>query len=129
MIIWTILYLIHNPTIQDQIREEIEGVVGSSRYPSMEDRPKLPYLEATINEVLRISDVSPFSTYSTSSDVTFKGYVIPKRTMVLFNQHSIMKDPKHFQNPEVFNPNRFLNQDNQLVTKETFIPFGIGRLL
>lgn len=48
--------------------------------------------------------------------------------MVLFNQHSIMKDPNHFENPEMFNPKRFLNEDNQFVTKETFIPFGIGKL-
>lgn len=56
---WAIAYLIHHPQVQKRIQEELDSVVGGDRPPQLSDRGNLPYLEATIREVLRIRPVAP----------------------------------------------------------------------
>jgi cytochrome P450 len=44
-------------------------------------------------------------------------------TMFTYNIHKFHMDPDHWESPEVFNPDRFLQND----TNEQFIPFGFGK--
>nr|XP_055152771.1 cytochrome P450 2U1 isoform X4 [Symphalangus syndactylus] len=56
-----------------------------------------------------------------------QGYTIPKGTLILPNLWSVHRDPAIWEKPEDFYPNRFLDDQGQLIKKETFIPFGIGK--
>lgn len=48
--------------------------------------------------------------------------------MVLANLYALHRDPKHWKNPETFDPTRFLNKDGTLNTKpESYLPFSAGR--
>lgn len=47
------------PEVQERAQAEIDSVVGSEHLPSFEDRPKLPYVEALVKEVLRWNPVGP----------------------------------------------------------------------
>ena len=58
---WAALYLIRNRDIQIKMRQEIETVVGSGRFPSMDDKPRLPYCEAVILEAQRLGNIVPNS--------------------------------------------------------------------
>lgn len=58
----------------------------------------------------------------------FCGYTIPKGTVVLPNLWSVHRDPIEWDEPDSFNPTRFLDEGGRLLRKECFIPFGIGRL-
>ncbi|CAH2052002.1 unnamed protein product [Thlaspi arvense] len=51
---WTMAEIIDNPIINARLREEIDSVVGSSRFIQETDRPNLPYLQAVIKEALRL---------------------------------------------------------------------------
>ncbi len=55
-------------------------------------------------------------------------YVIPAGTVVLGHLHQIVRDPKVFNNPEVFDPSRFLNENGVLVKSNQNIVFGIGKI-
>jgi cytochrome P450 len=46
---WGLLFLIHNPTEQQKIFEEIDRVVGRQRMVMQKDRPDLPFLCAAVN--------------------------------------------------------------------------------
>ena len=61
---------------------------------------------------------------------SFVGYTIPKNTIIYPALRHIMRDPDHWKEPEVFNPERFITTDeegNPILTKEErVVTFGIG---
>lgn len=54
-ILWTLVYLMHYPEVLNKCYRQITSVVGTDRPPSILDRPSLPYVEATIMEVSRLT--------------------------------------------------------------------------
>ena len=67
---WTLAIMAEYPDIQRKVAMEIEKVTGHERLPSLEDRGRLPYTEATMMEVLRFSSILPLGVpHSTTCDV------------------------------------------------------------
>jgi len=55
-------------------------------------------------------------------------YTIPKGTSIQSGLFFIMNDSKHFKDPEIFNPDRFIDPETgKFVSDETVIPFGLGK--
>jgi cytochrome P450 len=126
---WALLLFLHHPHVQDKCFQEIQQVTGGTRPPCMRDRPDMTYMEATILEVLRWTDITPLGgTRSTSSDVTFRGYVLPKGTVVLTYLDSVLHDPAIWGDTDNFRPERFIGPDGKLTKPDEFIPFGVGEL-
>ncbi|XP_025098452.1 cytochrome P450 2U1-like [Pomacea canaliculata] len=127
-ILWTLVYFLHHPDVQDKCYEEIHRVVGTERAPTIQDRPQLVYMEAVIMEVLRYANVAPLGVpHATSCDVEFGGYTIPKGTFLFPNLDSVMRDPEIWGDPDRFRPERFIGEDGKLWRPEEFIPFSMGR--
>ncbi|CAL8102464.1 unnamed protein product [Orchesella dallaii] len=126
---WEFLLLALNPDKQEKLHEEIKRVVGLSRLPSLNDRPSMPYTEAVINEVMRFSAMVPLAVFhSALEDMTFKGYTIPKGTLVIPNLYCAMHDPEVWKDPKVFRPERFLSEDGKtLIKNEANMPFSTGK--
>ena len=57
----------------------------------------------------------------------FRGYTIPKGTVIIPNLWSVHRDPAVWDRPDLFNPRRFLDDQGKLHRTEHFMPFGIGR--
>lgn len=127
---WAILFLLHWPQYQDQIHKEMKKIVGYNRYPDMNDRPNMDLTQAFIQETLRFASVTPLNVpRRTTENTEVGGYSVPKNTQVLFNLWNIHRDPRHWTDPELFNPQRFLDTDGKYVTGsyESFLPFSAGR--
>ncbi|XP_076462581.1 cytochrome P450 2B4-like [Babylonia areolata] len=126
---WTLLYFLHHQHVQDRCFQEVREVIGLHRPPTIRDRPRMVYLEATLNEVLRVSSIGPFAIgHSTACDVSFRGYVIPRGTAILPFLDTALHDPEVWGgDPYSFRPERFIDADGKLVRPEEFIPFGVGR--
>lgn len=87
----------------------------------------MTYLEATISEVMRHASVVPLGVpHSTSEDVSFAGYVIPKGAYVIVRLDTALHDPEVWQEPDKFHPERFIGADGKLLRREGFIPFSTG---
>ncbi|KAM4750716.1 cytochrome P450 2U1 isoform 2-T2 [Anableps anableps] len=69
-VLWVLLYLVLYPDIQEQVQAEIDRVVGRRRPPSLTDRGGLPFTEATIMEVQRLTAVVPLSIPHMASETT-----------------------------------------------------------
>ena len=120
--------LVKYPKFQEDIQRQLDEVVDNRR-PSLNDRPNLPLIQATILEALRIGNVVPLAVpHVTIADTTLCGYRVPKGTYVFANTESVHMDPKCWEDPTVFNPYRHIDTDGQLISNPSnFYPFGAGR--
>ncbi|PVD36530.1 hypothetical protein C0Q70_03515 [Pomacea canaliculata] len=126
------LYMVHYPQVMKKIQQEIDSTV-EHRAPSLDDRRSCPFTEAAILEVIRITSNVPLGVWhETREDIVTDGYCIPRGTVLFENIWWMNRDPAAFENPEVFRPERFLDDEGQLLppthpTRWRFLPFGIGK--
>ncbi|XP_066151874.1 cytochrome P450 306a1 isoform X2 [Euwallacea fornicatus] len=124
---WFILFMSLNEDIQSDVQQEIITVLNG-KAPSMEDTEFMPITEACIAETQRIRSVVPLGIpHGVSDDIEIDGYVIPKGSMVIPLQWAIHMNDKFYANPEVFNPNNFLDEQGRFSKNENFIPFQFGK--
>lgn len=124
---WALLFLIHNPEVQDKMLQEITEVTGDVRLPLIADRDKMPYCEAVVNEVLRMGNIAPLSLpHMTSHDFTVAGYKIPKNTTLIPCLSPHTRDPDLFPNPDKFDPERFVTSDKFTSEREKVLAFSLG---
>ncbi|XP_068597103.1 cytochrome P450 1B1 [Brachionichthys hirsutus] len=112
---WIILIMVRYPEVQARLQREVDRVVTRSRLPSIEDQAELPYVMAFIHEVMRYTSFVPLTIpHSTTTDTSIMGYTVPKDTVIFINQWSVNHDPAMWSTPELFDPDRFLDQDGAL---------------
>lgn len=101
--------IIEHPEEQDKIYKELTEVVGTERLPSVEDKSKLQYTNAFINEVTRTSYFfALFPSLECTKETTVRGYRIPKGSITLLNAWQANHDPATYENPFKFDPSRYL---------------------
>ncbi|XP_074089263.1 cytochrome P450 2C23-like [Macrotis lagotis] len=123
-----LLLLMKHPEIQAKVHEEIDRVIGSTRRPSMQDRGKMPYVDAVVHEIQRYINLLPFGLpRSAPQNIHFRNYVIPKDTIIFPVLHSILNDRKVFPNPHQFNPENFLDKSGNFQKNDYFMPFSLGK--
>ncbi|KAJ3679761.1 hypothetical protein LUZ60_017772 [Juncus effusus] len=114
------------PKAVQQMREEHQQIVRGRKDKkaklAWEDYKNLKFCHCVINETLRLGNILPGVWKKATQDVEFKGYVIPKGTIVLASAASMHLDTNAFERPEVFDPWRWLimNKTN------SWMPFGGG---
>ncbi|XP_073530076.1 cytochrome P450 2C23-like isoform X2 [Phyllobates terribilis] len=124
---WGLLLMMKYPEIQKKVQDEIKNVIGSAQ-PKTEHRKQMPYTDAVIHEIQRFGDIVPVNLpHSTIRDMTFRGYFIPKGTVVIPLLHSVLKDGSCFDKPEKFYPEHFLDSEGNFKKNEAFIPFSLGK--
>ncbi|XP_072919914.1 cytochrome P450 2C19-like isoform X2 [Hemitrygon akajei] len=125
---WALQILTKYPEVQEKIHNEIDDVIGSHRRPAIEDRVKMPYTDAVIHEVQRYIDIAPMSLpHMATSDVNFRGYLIPKGIHVIPVLSSVLKNNSLWESPESFNANHFLDENGCFKKSENFVAFSAGK--
>ncbi|EEF29183.1 3,9-dihydroxypterocarpan 6A-monooxygenase [Ricinus communis] len=127
---WAITELANNPRTLKKLRDEMDVSVGSNRLVQESDIPNLPYLQAIVKETLRKHPPGPLLRRECMIDTEINGYDLKAGTKIIINAYAIMKDPKTFNEPEKFIPERFLvdHQEMDFNGQDlNFIPFGSGR--
>ncbi|THU86337.1 cytochrome P450 [Dendrothele bispora CBS 962.96] len=104
-----IMILSCHSEVQRKAQEEIDRVIGHDRIPQRDDIKNLPYIQAIIKELGRFNPPTPFGIpHVTIRDEEYRGYIVPKRSVVFQNQWGILHDPETFENPDQFWPHRYL---------------------
>ncbi|XP_044468673.1 cytochrome P450 89A2-like [Mangifera indica] len=131
---WIMANLVKYPRIQDKIFMEIKGIVEDGEEEVKEEElQKMTYLKAVILEGLRRHPPGHFVLpHAVTEDVELNGYVIPKNGTINFMVADMGWDPKVWEDPMAFKPERFEGEEayNIDITGSREIkvmPFGVGR--
>ena len=127
---WALAELINNPHIMEKARHEIDSLTGKSRLIQESDLPNLPYLRAILKETLRLHPTIPTMVRESSERCNVSGFDIPAKTILYVNFWSMNRNPKLWENPLEFKPERFMSEGNKFDIRGQnfqFIPFGFGR--
>ncbi|RYR65565.1 hypothetical protein Ahy_A03g011501 [Arachis hypogaea] len=133
---WALAELINNPRVLAKAREEVYNVVGKDRLVEETDIQNLPYIRAIVKETFRMHPPLPVVKRKCVAECEVDGYVIPEGALILFNVWAVQRDPKYWESPLEFKPERFL--ENPAEAGEagaidlrgqhfTLLPFGSGR--
>lgn len=112
---WTIFCLSIHPEIQEKAREEVHSVHGTDG-PEYDDVKRLPYLQAVLNETLRLYPSVPIDVkYSLLNDTLPDGTYVPAGTTVFYNIFSMGRDTALWgEDASEFKPERWLAMEEPL---------------
>lgn len=131
-------YLLTNPDVLDLLRKELDSSISADvEYPDMSLLTKLPFLNAVINETMRLKPGVPSGSQRVPPDnesATLVGEnIIPPHTTVQIPAWAVHRDPRNFwPHPESFYPDRWLvdpktkPREEFRLEKTAFIPFSYG---
>lgn len=131
---WAIAELVNHPEVQSKIRDEISKVLkGESVTES--NLNQLPYLQATLKEILRLHTPIPLLVpHMNLEEAKLGEYTIPKESKVVVNAWWLANNPLWWEKPEEFRPERYLEEENGIDAVAgggkvdfRFVPFGVGR--
>ena len=123
---WTFYLLSKVPSATAKLREELSRALPDGRLPRADDLASLEYTSAVMNEAMRLYPPVWLVARSVHEDVQMGGYDIPRGHIVFISPIVTHHDPRFFDNPEGFEPERFLGERGKAMTKHTFIPFIAG---
>lgn len=124
---WAMSLLLNNPKVLKKAQAEIDNLVGHDRLIDETDLTKLPYLHCIINETMRMYPAGPLLVpHESSEDCLVGGFHVPRGTILLVNMWAIQNDPKIWEEPTSFKPERFEGFEG---VRDGFklMPFGSGR--
>ncbi|XVE94597.1 hypothetical protein REPUB_Repub02eG0022200 [Reevesia pubescens] len=128
-VIWAMTLLMKNPSSMKKAQEEVRNLIGKKGFVDEDDIQNLVYLKAVVKETFRLQPPLPLLVpRETIRNCKIGEYEIPAKTLVYVNAWAIGRNPESWENPENFDPDRFLDSpiDYKGLDFE-LIPFGAGR--
>lgn len=122
---FTMLLLAQHPDIQARVRGEVDRVLGD-RPATMADVARLPFVEAVLKESMRILPPVYMFGREALEDVEIGGWVVPRGTQVLTPVWAVHRDPRWYDDPEAFHPQRWIDGLADRLPKYAYLPFGGG---
>jgi cytochrome P450 len=122
---WTLFLLGENPEAEARLRRELDEVLGD-RPATLAELRRLPYLDGVIKESLRLYPPAYGVVREALADCEIGGYTIPKGATVAMFQWVVHRDPRFFDEPEAFRPERWADGLADRVPKFAYFPFGGG---
>ncbi|XP_059441136.1 cytochrome P450 736A117-like [Corylus avellana] len=126
---WAMTELLRHPKAMKKVQDEVRGIRGNKKDITEDDLDNMHYLKAVIKEALRFHPPVPLLVPRESTqNVKIQGYDIAAGTQVIINAWAIGRDPASWDEPEEFEPERFLKSSIDFRGHDfQLIPFGAGR--
>ncbi len=121
-----IFYLLaQNPAAVTRLEAELDEVL-QGRLPTATDVPRLRYTEWVVKEAMRLYPPAPGIGREALSDCEIRGYFVPKGTQLSLVQWVVQRDPRWYDRPEEFRPERWDNDLARRLPRGAYFPFGDG---
>jgi len=125
MLAWACYLLAGHPEVQARVQAEADGVLGGGR-PDVGHLAQLGYTRMVLEETMRLYPPAWLSARNTRADTTIRGHPIPAGARVLFSPYLTHRDPRFWEAPERFDPERFAPEAAARRPKFAYYPFGGG---
>jgi cytochrome P450 len=122
---YTLHLLALHPEVESRLAEEISRVL-SGRLPTAADVPELPYTEWVVREAMRLYPPAWGIAREALEDCEIGGYRVPRGTQLFLVQYLVHRDPRWFEDPEAFRPERWAGDLIKRLPRCAYFPFGDG---
>jgi cytochrome P450 len=122
---WTWFLLAEHPEAEQKLMAEVDAVLAG-RTPTADDWPKLKFTEMVALESMRLYPPAYIIGREATVDCEIGGYAVPRGTTVLMSQWVVQRDPRFFEEPEKFRPERWGQERIKSLPKFAYFPFGGG---
>ena len=122
---WTWYLLAKHPAVEHRLFAELDRVLGG-RSPEVTDIPNLPYTDGVLKESLRLFPPAWCITRVALRECEIGGYAVPAGTSLSVSQWVVHHDPRYFEDPEAFKPQRWENDLSRRLPAFAYFPFGGG---
>ena len=122
---WTFYLLSQYPNVERKLHDEIELVL-ENRIPAADDIPKLRYTEMVLSESMRLYPPVWTMGRHVENDYSVGEYTIPAGSSILMSQYVMHHDPRYYEKPEEFNPDRWTDDFKTHLPRFSYFPFGGG---
>jgi cytochrome P450 len=122
---WTWYLLAQNPEVARRLHCEVSEVLGD-RVPVLADLPRLQYGQTILQESLRLYPPVWVIPRDAIQDDRIGGYRIPAGSTILLCPYLTHRRPEFWENPEAFDPDRFLPERARERPRHAYFPFGAG---
>jgi cytochrome P450 len=127
---WMIHLLWQNPQALAKATAEVREVCGDARNLTVEHIARLDYVEACINETMRLKPVAPHIGFQTLRDTQVGDVHVPAGTMIISVMRHDSVSEEHVHQAAAFSPERWLEENNPAMNatsaKRISMPFGGG---
>jgi len=122
---WTWWLLARHPAVEAKLHAELDAVLGD-RAPTLDDLPKLRYTGHLITESLRLYPAAWGMARLVVEDHEIAGYAVTKGMGVAMAQWVVHRDPRWYDAPEEFRPERWEDDLLKRLPRFAYFPFGGG---
>ncbi len=122
---WTFYLLGQNPETEAKLSSELRDVLDG-RAPAVGDLPRLRYADAVIRESMRLYPPAWAVGREAIGDCEVGGYHVPRKTQMFISQYVMHRDPRSFEHPDAFDPDRWLDGRTEGLPAYAYFPFGGG---
>lgn len=123
-LLWFFYLTGKHPEAREKVRAEITGLPNQPLDASL--LGQLSYTKAALNETLRLYPPTSALTTQALQDLELGDYSIAKDTIILLTMHATHRNTRFWDNPDQFNPDRFLGAAASERHRYAFFPFGGG---
>jgi cytochrome P450 len=122
---WALYMLAQDSGLCDRLHAEVDTVLAG-RLPTHADLPALELTGRVITEVLRLWPPAWMFMRTVTADTKLDGHHLPAGTTVVYSPYLLHRHPGLFENPERFDPDRWLPARARDLQRDAFVPFGGG---
>ena len=122
---WMWYLLARHPDIVDRLADELARILGR-RSPAWDDLPHLPYARMVVEETLRLYPTSWLMLRRAEEPDEIGGFAIERGAIILISPYLTHRHPQHWPDPDVFDPERFVESRSTTRHRFAYLPFGGG---